>query len=146
MVLKLKAVRTRLNFCFLRGRLCIRLEKHPTINASIMLISTTETRMNGRFTDMLPVSPGNFTFNLAARHAINRNETKRTAKVNACALTTAFPSSQRPKTMISAMKACALTGEVVMSVFAVFSCAEDADEIIDGIDGIIADDPILPNN
>src|SRR5438270_10828462 len=59
--------------------------------------------MKGRFTDMIPVRPGNFTLSLAARTASTRSAIKRTEGSEG-ALSTASPSSRKPEIMTNATK------------------------------------------
>src|SRR6267154_1046620 len=49
----------------------------PTASASAVFICAAATRMNGKFTDMVPVTPGSLTLSLAATHATNRKATNR---------------------------------------------------------------------
>ena len=49
--------------------LCTRLAKHPINNVSGRLSSITPSRMNRKFTDIVPSMPGNCTFNPDARTA-----------------------------------------------------------------------------
>ena len=53
-----------------RGRLCTAAESIASTTASKVLKVTAARRMNGKFTDMLPVKPGSFSFSREAGTAI----------------------------------------------------------------------------
>src|SRR5262249_2761484 len=103
MLAKLKIPLVQLNFCCARGRHWNTVDRQPTTSASAVFISATATRMNGRFTDMIPVTPGSFTRNLAAMQATTRKETNRTALSDA-GCRRAFTTTARPETTIRAIK------------------------------------------
>src|SRR5215469_10079714 len=103
MLEKLNRSCTQLNFLGACGRHCTSVERQPTASASAALIWATATRMNGRFTDMLPVTPGSFTFSRAATQAMSRKETNCTG-FSEPACKAAFTIRPQPETTTNAMK------------------------------------------
>src|SRR5215470_4759341 len=61
-MLRLNAICCGLNFEFLRGQHCTAVEMQVMATASAALRFTAAVRRNGRFIDMLPFTPGSFTF------------------------------------------------------------------------------------
>ena len=61
-MLTLNAICCGLNFAFFRGQHCTAVETQVITTASAALRFTTAVSRNGRFTDMLPLIPGSFTF------------------------------------------------------------------------------------
>src|SRR5262249_25973788 len=116
MLAKLKIPLVQLNFCCARGRHWTTVERQPTTSASAVFISATATRMNGRFTDMVPVTPGSFTRNLAAMHVTTRKERNRTA-LSDTGCRRAFTSTARPEITIRAIKRRAELGGGLLGFF-----------------------------
>src|SRR3977135_4290849 len=73
----------------------------PTASASAVFISAAATRMNGKFTDMVPVTPGSLILSLAATHATNRNSANLAVGID-LALIAASPRTRRPEMTINA--------------------------------------------
>src|SRR5579864_481982 len=61
-MLMLNVICCRLTFVPLRGQHCTAVETQATITASTPLKLATAVSRNGRLTDMLPFTPGSFTF------------------------------------------------------------------------------------
>src|SRR5215831_4419815 len=61
-MLMLNVICCGLNFAPFRGQHCTAVETHVMSTASAALRLTAAVSRNGKFTDMLPLMPGNFTF------------------------------------------------------------------------------------
>src|SRR5215472_1171901 len=131
-------VLVQLNFFCPCGKHCTRVERQPTTSASAVFISATATRMKGRFTDMVPLTLGIFTFNLAARQATKTKETKRTV-FSEPACRKAFASTARPAITIRAMKKRADL-EDGMLVFSILTAAQCSHAVVTPGDGVAPDD------
>src|SRR5215510_4334065 len=103
-----------------------------------MLISATATRMKGRFTDIIPVRPGSFTLNRAARQATSRKEMKR-ARLSEVACIRALPSTANPAITTRAIKRRADLEDGIL-VFSVLRAAQRSHSINTPDDGIAPDD------
>src|ERR1051326_5858342 len=118
-VLQLNAACTRLSFLPL-GRHWMNVLTKPTASASAVFICAAATRMKGKFTDIVPVTPGSLFLSLAATQATNR-KTKNFAVGTDLTLRTASPSIRRPEMTINAtnIRAEHDFGMLVLSVLSV---------------------------
>jgi hypothetical protein len=92
-----------LNLAFFRGQHCTAVETQVMITASAALRLTTAVSRNGRFTDMLPLIPGSFTFILDVTAA--SVSTARAKYVCSAWLTkVAYPAVMAAASIIAPMK------------------------------------------
>src|SRR5215469_10591460 len=61
-MLRLNVICCALNFALFRGQHCTAVDTQLTSTASALLRFTAAVSRNGRFTDILPLMPGNFAF------------------------------------------------------------------------------------
>jgi hypothetical protein len=77
MLQKLNSTLTGITFWPL-GRLWMTVELHAITSTSGKLNQAAEIRMKGKFTDIVPVRPGNFSFSREAMSAMSNRQANRT--------------------------------------------------------------------